>query len=832
MDEEASVFELESKADSLHESKRRISTAIPMKPASFITIPPASIPKPNPPVTPRMTRTSSFTAFTDRIRSSNLGGRKASMYYIDKTESRNPALVLMWKGELEQAESQFAGKKEADPLACVRWAECQCLRFWFTGDSTMVSSVFQRLEEAEMTCLTTSRVPAEKLRSACTREDEKQPIFSRTGRRLSRVMRSPLGWIPMETLGRLVPAQLETEEERTALDDWKRLQGLAAFCVLWTGVTCMIQQQYIKAAFHIRRAWRICRQAMGQQLDCLEAGDTPNALGLVSGTFQIVLSYMPPWMLTFLRAVGFAADAATGRARLERLMELTDPSGENHNYARLVLAADAIVTSTYTFRLDRQEQLERARELLNATLEKHPDWILFRWMRSHVLRRMGRVDDATQIIRALTVHIQSQIRTTSYRLTYDLAWLMYIQGHWTECETLLLSLVDEAMDMERRHCTWYGSVLAMLSVCNAMRGNIIASTQWLEKLGQQDRNGSELWRRKADTLAHRPHKRLLMYEMAYLEGYSDWWKSHTRIAHELKEIYDEAEISIVYPGQLISVKEANEEYVTATLLSGHLASISGRSEDAIRYFTRILENVSNASIQNGIRADPWHVAFTRYELGVLHIQKESFHTARDHLIQALKLCRRKNFTFHQTLALKVTGALRSITSPPQPRIPSSLKTKSSSDSSDTHVRFQDEIVQWMEKDTNPSECASLIVTTSTSSAPIPLDGRVEILEGETMEVNRDVLPGETVTWSWVLEQNDVRFTVYLDPEGGVCTVVQPNKLYDAGDTVEGCFTTKQVGTMRFCWDNTHCLTEKKVIHYQVTGEEGSDVVEVVEEDIL
>lgn len=683
--------------------------------------------------------------------------------------------------------------------------------------------------QAEQACLQSADQVALQLESVLTKHCEKnKSIMRRMSRRASKSTLLPnwtaqIGLIQKDNPGELLPSEMEFNLDKQHLEEWKKLQGLAALCALFGGAAQMLTHGYVRGALVLRRAWQIAKRAT----DNAEAhADVPNALGLVMGTFQIGLSTVPPWVLTFLRAAGFSGDAVAGKEALERIIKLTDPMGETCNYSKLVLAANGIMMSAQEYRPDRAVQLKRADEILMDVLNKNPDWVLFRWMRSHVLRRLGRIEDAAKIVHELMIQMQPELDGPSYRLPFDLASLQFIQRDWSGAEKLLKPLVTDDSGFTSR-----GLAYAMLSACAAMKGNVIESVKVLEtmekKLEEEKASGRVdiSWLLKVTTLYHRPHKRVLAYELAYLFGYMKWFDSDIagtvrtggklaaqdwldRTAADLQMMHDEAAVSVVYPEFPVIKEEAAEELVTVSLMCGCVASMRMELDKAERFFKSVFDNNSTKSAKEGTRDDPWHGPFANYELGSLEIKRGNFLAAQIYIVRSLKSCKKKNFSFHHMLSFKCAGALRHISEQVKPTNVSQADWK-------TH---KDELGVWIGDLSGSKESA--MQSQGLNPGDMVL---VVVTRGEKFELCRPMKHNDTLSWNWALETHDVGFQAFYvtDIKGGGNVKkedhdeIEPYAKYEAGDFVEGFFTARDQGVLKLVWDNTYSKFTDKKVHYSL-----------------
>lgn len=706
--------------------------------------------------------------------------RRRSTVYMDRRESRDPALSALWEGDLRSAEAAFDATRTTNSLAAVRWAEVLLMQFWLTGNAELGKQVCHRFDLAQTACQLAADLLTVKLTAAMIEHIATRPLLDRMSRRFSVSLpwTAKIGLTSKYNPGELRPSTL-TEPERDVLDQWKRQQGLVAFCCLMQGIVHLLDHSYMASATSFRSAWTTCRLAS----DNIEAHeDIPNALGLVTCTFRLFFSVIPQSVLSMMQLEGNGDGGNEARQNLNKLIKDTDKMGETHNYAILVLAAFDIYLSTQEFRSDRMIALKSADKNLSEVLARSPNWVLFQWMQSQVLRRLGRVPEAGGLIDAVSVHIQGQLSQYSYRLTVDMACLYFVQKQWVPCINLLRRLLEDDPDFPNA-----GLACVLLAACSAMQFDMVSSEEYLGKL----KDGS--WLKKVGALTRRPHKLLLFYEICYLLNFLPWmdvdisdtiqaggqkeasaWRSATM--QEVLVLHELLNVSVIYPLENEKEVDAYEALLSVSFICGCVCMTNGNLAMAETYFQSVLKNPNVTKLE-----DPWHVPFTLYELAMIDIRKSRFLEANKYLNECQKKCRFKTFSFRHQLSLKLSHAREFI-----------------------KKRIQGKV---MLRDWNVHSDELGMVVGQTKADTLVA---AAVVKREVFSESRVMEKGGTVSWSWVVESHDIGFRVHFDTVFGSEEVEELCRV-ETGECVEGFYTSTEEGTLVLVWDNTSSLyTDKKV----------------------
>ena len=164
------------------------------------------------------------------------------------------------------------------------------------------------------------------------------------------------------------------------------------------------------------------------------------------------------------------------------------------------------------------------------------------------------------------------------------------------------------------------------------------------------------------------------------------------------------------------------------------------------------------------------------------------------LVTALRLCKRKDFSFHHALSFKVAGALRHLETLEKPAATSAVDWKAHRDELGIHLGG--ETIQ---------ERKMTVLT-------VPRAGK----EALTRQVNR----GDTVSWQFQVETLDIKYrvTFRLD-EKSPEEVVEPIATAEAGEFVEGFYTAIRKGIVAIEFDNAHSKFNEKRVHVFVSHAE-------------
>ncbi len=747
-----------------------------------------------------------------------------------------------YPGELELAEIAFAGEKHHDVTAAVRWAECAAIRVWMTGNPAFAPEFFTRMAEVKQNMRTRIHGREAQLLPALVKVPPKSKTLLE---RLLHMNASPhvLRSVDFVTLGE------QEQSQRIALREWQREQGLLALCeVLTASVYISLNDSPRRAASQMCSAWSRATKALGpsEQLDECE-----DLLHFVKAILPIMHDASSPKVAWYIRAVLYTQsrgrDSLSARCREEaeqsllRLARSSNVTSEARQFSVLALVASSVLVSEQEYRADRATYLKRAAELLDEVFLKTPDYALLKWARSHVHRRLGRVEQGTAELFALTKVIQGQTRRVSNRLMYELACMAFARGAWTEC----MGFLDQAVD--DRSGRFQGMMLTMGSACIAIgEENQVKAVHWLNLLegmlewkgekGQMSRT-DEAWLRKLDVLYFRPHKRVLAYELTYILGFYKWFDSDVgglvrvggrgevakwlaRCSHDLNELYAEATVSAVYPDKLTATHEdALEELLVVSLMCGSIAAMKGNLDQAEIHFQHVLENAGTITAKRGTKKNPWHAPFAHYELGSMEIRRGHLQAADRHLVRAQRLCVWRNFSHYQDLLFRCAQARRYIADQPLPVDATAWRKRG------------DELGQWLdgapESPSGRQEGAAVI--------PVP--------RGETYVIRHIMHPRDMVAWTWSVESGDIGFRVEYDAkerkkerhisfEDDLLAVSAPAETenlvsaaarYEAGDVVSSFYVASEIGILKLIWDNEHARHTDKQINYLARVTRSPDV---------
>jgi len=145
---------------------------------------------------------------------------------------------------------------------------------------------------------------------------------------------------------------------------------------------------YVKAGLRIRAAWKLyqrCQEVIASWDAPTRAALDPSVAGGIQfgiGTFNVVISTLPPLLLRVVSALGFPSDRKTG---LELLESCSQTPGIRQSLSSLMLLfVHVIIPSFFTVRPGYHAAA--AERILADAFARYPRGALFLWMQGRLLR--------------------------------------------------------------------------------------------------------------------------------------------------------------------------------------------------------------------------------------------------------------------------------------------------------------------------------------------------------------------------------------------------------------------------------------------------------------
>lgn len=681
-------------------------------------------------------------------RRKTLVNRSKSFSIHSETEINDVELEanLLWKGAWDVSEVHFAKTKDEDVKAHMRWAQVLFIKYWLSGDDKLANEVIERFDSAERACLKDIKA------------QEVSIPFPR--RRFRRSM----------SRGKLLMRDMN-EDEKPALRQWKELQGMAALCSLFKGIVQVIEKRNFQASKTLMNTWKIVKTATDNVEDAVQK---PVLLALVTAILQLSVSVMPESLIRTFNELGLNAEE--GEGTLEALSK--DATGETLHYTHLALSIHALVISTREFRLDRAGLLKRAEARLAVVLRAHPDWVLYRWMHSQVLRHMGCLNEATLVARGLTFQIQNQLSDVSRRLSFDHATLLFMQRDWKNCREALEGL--ESIGESQR-----GLVQVMLSAVLAH----LDGEDWVKPLSLVPKRSE--WYRRLEVLRKRPNPTLLYYEIVYIRGMLAWVNNDVagslkkgggessfqwlKLAEtELTRIMLEDETFVMFKDKqdsymenlVVQSAQAKEELVFIRLLLGKVEGMKGEYTEARKHLSLAITLAKPGT---------WHAPFARYELANLDILEGNWISAKDNL----RYDWYQPYSFASLLRFRVRGALHYISTHNSYIVPSSAQIE------------------------------------NDSMTAVTVEPNIKYT------ITRYMNSLQAIQWKTTVEHQSIPFQVFfVTAASGNAEEVHESEMIETGDESSGEYTSTVPGTLHFVWDNTKSPYTVRNIRYMVTYHSG------------
>jgi len=647
------------------------------------------------------------------------------------TVTKIHGLESLWNGEWKDAEVQLGITKSRDAHSAFRWALIPLFKYVLSQNDALLEEIVSRFQFAETTC--------SKALSALEMDEETNFIKKRFGFIMVFGMKSNLN-----------------NKEKDTIDERNGIHARMVFSMLVRGIVCYMQSRTIQSLFLFRRAWNQLQN---------ESKFHKLSLGLI----YIVLGKLPMWIQ---RLVGVKFSIRSG---IEFLEAVPEELYEERHLADLLRVYQLMQMSSSDYRKDKTLKMKKAHQIVSLVLSKHPRWTMYRLANSHLLRRLGKVQESAAFL------------DNSECSKFNLAIVAFVSRSWTQCENLLKGSKD-------------GNAILLMAASIAMRGNIIESVTYLDNC-----KAPAAWTKKIEILKYRPHKNTLYYELCYLFGVFKWFdievsgtlkvggqqasEQWLKVAEkELMDMHNVANIAVIYSDSINTKDEAAEELLTVSHLCGCIASMQGDLKMAASFYQFVLDNYSSPNFKKGAYNDPWHEPFALFELGCLRIRTLQPLIAKEYLQRCLK---KRNFLFAPQLNILGNEALRFVTnqcvSDADWTVKNDVLGSWITGMGDFHNEMQDQ---------------SQVVNVT--------------IKPETVHVVRKAIDiNQTITWSWGVESGDMGFEIKINNSLQQSETIAPHSLCETGDLNEGFYTSQIKGELVFTWSNMHSKHMERVVFFTI-----------------
>ena len=638
-------------------------------------------------------------------------------------------------------------------------------------------------------------------------------LFRRMSRRASVVapVLKKIGLTSDAHPGLLKPSEIADAAQLTILDEYKRTQGYLAFSALLRAFATYATSGLLKALLCVRKSWHVVARSTNNSESAL---DVPTLLRLIEGVFMLGLSHASTFYATiFSRVLGIRANGALGVSFIQSCANARDDketplieAREEVFFGHFALIAYFLLVSERVYDPNRIRDLKAAEKIVEDQLARHPKWILFLVLRSHVFRRLGRIDESVEALEVVAPVVETQLASLpleppmsqSILLDFDRGALAFQRRDFPSAvKTLQPCVLSES--------TFTRKVLAcaLTAAAHGAMGDVVESVKWLDIATDLERDTSfffdSAFAFKIETLKNRPHKSLLQHELSYMLGHAfsfelkvseSWAGGGAKAKHwlgtmrkELEAIVVSSEASVVYPEFPTTQTSATEELLAAAFMDGVVAVCAGDWTFATKRFEFVLSNAER-KLPKKIQ-DPYHVGFALYELGCLEIRKGNYDSAKTRLASAKSKARKHNFSFAQLLEHRISLALRFIA---------------------TEVHGVEEHVFDQQRVDELGVFSGVDGLTS-------LDGmsRASVGAGKIEIVPHAVRRGQEVGWTYVVATHEMSVEIKVDDE-----VLEDAVVCESGDVHASFFTATQDCVLKLVFDNSKSdFVDKKVL-YSVT----------------
>lgn len=226
-----------------------------------------------------------------------------------------------------------------------------------------------------------------------------------------------------------------------------------------------IQESYTKGAWNVKNSWGYFKQASKalEKYDGDDKEEIKAACDIGIGLFNMLLSLLPPSVVSVVEWLGFSGDRALA-------LHLLDSSFKSNScyspFASLFLLSFYVNISEQIGDYNPAYRVE-ADKIFSWADENYPNGILFSSLACRYFRGKGELDKA---ILVANEGIENCIDLPGYKMLffYNRGWCNFLKKQWNEAIYDLKQLLDNHKNFKTN---WQASYVYMIGICQSMMGN-------------------------------------------------------------------------------------------------------------------------------------------------------------------------------------------------------------------------------------------------------------------------------------------------------------------------------------------------------------------------
>ena len=207
-------------------------------------------------------------------------------------------------------------------------------------------------------------------------------------------------------------------------------QLVQADALLLRSLIQSVQEEYMRMMWNMRTSYNLYHAAQ-KEVSTYNGPYKDDLRGWAKygvGLFNLVLSLMPPSMLSLATTLGFEGDKNKG---LVMLNECKNSPSFMSPFSAILLCSYYLIIAQYTGDDDPNNLIE-ARKILDWSQEKYPNGAFFAYMESKYYRSLNQTRKAIEIADA-TVPLVKALPSIEVLFYYQKGWCAFFDLGWIEC---------------------------------------------------------------------------------------------------------------------------------------------------------------------------------------------------------------------------------------------------------------------------------------------------------------------------------------------------------------------------------------------------------------
>mmetsp|Transcript_13224 Transcript_13224/g.19769 ORF Transcript_13224/g.19769 Transcript_13224/m.19769 type:complete len:621 (+) Transcript_13224:160-2022(+) len=247
----------------------------------------------------------------------------------------------------------------------------------------------------------------------------------------------------------------------------------------------LLQKRFAKAAWNIRSSWKCFQGAMVDLEEFKGSAEvklehTASAkLGV--GAFNLILSFLPPFVITVTKVMGFSADRTLGLKLLR----------EAYASNRLMspIAGQVLLTYLTTISSMLAEQTEALRDeaakVLEEILTRHPNGVFLLWTKTALLRSCKRHEEAIKIAKVAET-VCKETPALALMSVWQAGWCNMLLANWTETNKCFLRILNSDQKATKDGVPAFYCYVAGLAAVNS--GEVKKGEELLRRVAKEAKN--------------------------------------------------------------------------------------------------------------------------------------------------------------------------------------------------------------------------------------------------------------------------------------------------------------------------------------------------------